>query len=103
MKKKTKLLLGILATSILSTFVMVGTGFYYFWSIREEMASLILRVNRALDEYATLLPVVRDTLRDLGRLQIYVNATVQNMIQEGFNTLLQRGPVEGPVRPPQAP
>ena len=85
MKKKTKLLLGILATSILSTCVMVGTGFYYFWSIREEMAALILRVNRALDEYATLLPAVRDTLQDLGRLQIYVNATIRNMA-------MRRGP-----------
>ena len=96
MKKTTKLLLGILATSILSTVAMVGTGFYYFWSIREEMAALILRVNRALDEYATLLPFIQNTLKDLGKLKMYVNATVQNMIQEGVDAFVQQqrgGPI----------
>lgn len=92
MKKKTKLLLGILATSILSTCVMVGTGFYYFWALHKDIAALIMRVNSALDEYAVLLPAVRDALKNLEKLQMYANTTVQNMIQEGVNTFLRRTP-----------
>ena len=92
MKKKTKLLLGLLAASIVSTTLMVGAGFYYFWSIREQINTLMIRINDALNEYSQLLPLVRQSLADLSNLKIYVNATIQNMVQEGVATLLNTPP-----------
>ena len=73
----------MLAASILSTTVMVGTGFYYFWSIHEEINTLMARIHDALDEYSQLLPLVQQTLVDVGNLKMYVNTTIQNMIQKG--------------------
>lgn len=92
MKKKTKLLLGLLAASILSTTLMVGAGFYYFWSIRVQINTLMIRINDALNEYSQLLPLVRQSLSDLSNLKMYVNATIQNMVQEGVATLLNTPP-----------
>ena len=102
MKKKTKLLLGLLAASILSTTLMVGAGFYYFWSVRAQINTLMVRINNALDEYSELLPMVQQSLVDLNNLRMYVNITVQSMVQEGVANLLNIPPTP-PVPPPPVP
>ena len=80
MKKKTKVFIGFIALCIVTSTAMVGTGFVYVWTLKGQISTVLTRIDNALDEYQKLLPLVKDTIKELNRLKMYVNTTVTNLL-----------------------